>query len=312
MKKLFIDFVDFWPGFTKDNNYFFNLLSKYYDVSISDTPEYLFYSVNGTSYRAYDCIRIFYTPENIRPRFWECDYSLTFDFLNDSRNYRLPIYLLYSDVARLLAPKPDFETEFAKKTKFCNILVSNYYARKRIAFFEMLREYKPVDSGGRYMNNIGHPITDRLQFTRNYKFTIAFENASYPGYTTEKISEAMIAYSLPIYWGNRLVSRDFNTKSFLNWHEYKSDELLIQKIIELDNNKILYQKYYEQPFFVGNKVNDYIREDLIVKFFDRVFTTAKKPVAKTMRKNIVLLDGLFKVLDRCKKGVKRRFTQNEM
>ena len=34
-----------------------------------------------------------------------------------------------------------------------------------------------------------------------YKFTIAFENTAYPGYVTEKIIDAMVAGSVPIYLG---------------------------------------------------------------------------------------------------------------
>ena len=35
-RKIKIDFTDFWGGFEKTNNYFYNLLSKDFDVEISD------------------------------------------------------------------------------------------------------------------------------------------------------------------------------------------------------------------------------------------------------------------------------------
>ena len=38
--------------------------------------------------------------------------------------------------------------------------------------------------------------------------TIAFENSSFPGYTTEKIFEPMLEGSIPIYWGNPRVDED--------------------------------------------------------------------------------------------------------
>lgn len=79
--------------------------------------------------------------------------------------------------------------------KFCSFVVSNSQfsdpLRKR--FFERLCKYKKVDSGGRYLNNIGGPVRDKLAFCRGYKFNIAFENSSVDGYTTEKIMEAYAA-----------------------------------------------------------------------------------------------------------------------
>ena len=45
-----INFSDFWPGFVKEDNYFYNLLAKKYDVKISQNPEILFYSCYGNNY----------------------------------------------------------------------------------------------------------------------------------------------------------------------------------------------------------------------------------------------------------------------
>ena len=65
-------------------------------------------------------------------------------------------------------------------------------------FFQRLSRRKRVDSGGRAFNNIGGPIPAgspaKLDFLRAYKFNLAFENASLPGYTTEKIVEAYVRY----------------------------------------------------------------------------------------------------------------------
>lgn len=71
--------------------------------------------------------------------------------------------------------------------------------------FEALKKYKKVNSGGRYLNNIGRAVVDKIQFESRHKFSICFENSSYPGYTTEKIIEAFAAKTIPIYWGNPCV-----------------------------------------------------------------------------------------------------------
>ena len=55
---------------------------------------------------------------------------------------------------------------------------------------------------------------------RDYKFVIAFENSSFPGYNTEKLTHAIEADSLPIYWGDPQIGRSYNVRRFVNAHDY--------------------------------------------------------------------------------------------
>ena len=98
MKIIKIAFSDFWGGFEynpvgKSNydNVFYRILSERFDVQISDDPDFLIFSVFGNSHNRFRCKKIFYTGENIRPDFNICDYSISFDYLNDSRNIRFPL-----------------------------------------------------------------------------------------------------------------------------------------------------------------------------------------------------------------------------
>ncbi len=280
--------MDFWPVFKKEDNYFVNLLKKYYEVEISNNPDYLFYSVFGCKFLEYDCIKIFFTGENIRPNFRQCDYAFSFDYENHAgKNYRLPLYALYSGIGDLTAPK-DPEEIAGEKKKFCNFVNSNPRAKRRIRFYEKLSKYKKVDSGGRVLNNVGGPVADKLEFIKNYKFTIAFENESYPGYTTEKIFQPMRMNSIPIYWGNPLVNTDFNTQSFINCHEFKNDEEIIQRIIEIDKNEELYLKYLSAPWFEGNKLNKFIDEDNVIKQFKKIFDSKETIIPVSTRVNATI------------------------
>ena len=74
----------------------------------------------------------------------------------------------------------------------------------------------------------------KIDFLKPYKFNIAFENRSLPGYTTEKIFEPMLARCLPIYWGNPLINEEFNPRSLLNAADYHDDDALIGKVRELE------------------------------------------------------------------------------
>ena len=47
MDKLKINFVDFWPNFLHEDNYFYHLLSREFDVVIDEhDPDLLFFSVD--------------------------------------------------------------------------------------------------------------------------------------------------------------------------------------------------------------------------------------------------------------------------
>jgi hypothetical protein len=253
MKELRVNFSDFWHGFNKEDNLFIHLLRKHYNVVLSDNPDVLIYSCYSFNYMKYDCYKIFYTGENIRPNYRECDFALSFDYESyGNKNLRLPLYRWRADLEGLTAKK-DIDKILAEKKKFCCMLVSNPSGKERNLFFEKLSKYKKVDSGGKHLNNIGGMhIADKIQFIKQYKFTMSFENASYPGYTTEKLVEPMTVNSVPIYWGNPLVAGDFNAKSFINLHDYNSFDEAIERIIEIDNNEDLYKKYLEEPYFDNN------------------------------------------------------------
>lgn len=252
MKTLNIDFVDFWVGFDKRNNLFTKLLSDVFNIVISDTPDVIFYSVFGNSHRNYTCKKIFYTGENRRPDFDECDYALTFDYIDDPRHYRLPLYLL-DDEYYNLPNKPEITTDLLNR-KFCNFLVTNPACEFRNEFFIRLSQYKHIDSGGNCMNNVGYVVQNKGDFQAQYKFSIAFENSSTVGYITEKIVDPMKRLSIPIYWGNPDVYKEFNTKSFINIHDFKSIDDAIEYIKYLDENDDAYLEMLRQPWLLNNEI----------------------------------------------------------
>jgi hypothetical protein len=285
-KKIKIGFADFWKGFNPNENWFVLFLDKYFNVEVSDSPDFLIYSSYSHSYLNFDGYRIFYTAENVRPNLLECDYALSFDYLKHPRHYRLPLYGIWYtlDANQLLLPKPPFDEVLKSKSEFCCMVVSAKGDPKRLKFYEKLSKYKQVHSGGRLLNNIGGPVIDKMEFLKKYKFTLAFENSSFPGYTTEKIFQPMFTNTIPIYWGNPLVSRDFNTKSFINWNDYRSDEAVIEKIIELDQDNNLYGQVLQEPWFNNNELNKFIKEENIKEFFKIILDNKRIPIAQTWKK----------------------------
>jgi hypothetical protein len=290
-----INFVDFCPEFSPHDCRLTQQLMPHFPVEISTKPDYLFFSVFGTSHRdpRFDrCIKILCLAENIRPDFTVCDYAMSFDYLDNPRHLRVPYYSDWSfylerDLGKSLVKSTDHDPKsiLDSKTKFCNFVYSNGWAKERLEFLELLSRYKRVDSGGRIKNNLGFRVTNKLDFISSYKFTIAFENASHPGYVTEKLIEPMLVDSLPIYWGSPQVSEEFNPRSFIDCHEHPDWHSVIEKIINLDQDDSLYLERLKEPWLHDNKTNACCRPCYMIPFFQRVFADKspriKGPVVRT-------------------------------
>lgn len=251
-----IKFVDFWGDFDENNNFITEILSQYYELEFSDKPDYLFFSTFGFSNLYYECVKIMFVGENVVPDFNICDYALGFDFLQfGDRYFRLPLYQTYESFSRL-REKAELDEEQVLSRKFCCVVVSNsrYASPHRERFYRMLSEYKQVDSGGRLWNNVGGPVADKLDFVSQYKFNIAFENSNVLGYTTEKIMEPMAVNTLPIYWGNPLIARDFNPSSFINVNDFSSLEEAVQYVVDIDQDDAKYLEIMRSPWVTNVEV----------------------------------------------------------
>lgn len=265
-------------------------------------------------------MRIFYTLENSRPDMNNCDWAFSFDYdeeLKNPHHLRIPYYKFEGAGKNLIKKKINFKKIKKEKTGFCAFVYSNN-SPLRIKFFKMLSKYKKVDSPGDSMNNMtsfierrdgqrflpdpsrGNWQEKKIEFLKKYKFAIAFENSSYPGYTTEKIYHPMLANAIPIYWGNPLIERDFNTKSFISYPDFEKEtkrkipkfllkipllkyfinlliiepitiKKMIKRIIEIDNDDSLYEKYLNEPWYPDNKLTRYVDDKLIERQLKEIF-----------------------------------------
>lgn len=294
-RRIRIWFADQFRGFNPENNEYTELLRKHYDLEITkENPQYLIYSVFGTDHLNYDCIRIFYTGECMTPNFNECDYAVGFDrFSFDDRYIRYPYYLFHGydkEYLSLKERRPFTREDLSKKEGFCSFVVSNCFAQDmRTELFHKMSEYQHVFSGGRYLNNIGGAVKDKLAFTAKYKFAIACENACYPGYVTEKIVDAFAAQAIPIYYGDPTAARDFNPKAFINCADYSSFDEVLEKVKEIDQNDDLYLSMINE-----SPVTEFLDTDAFEKYLceiiDRDYDKAcRRPVSMYTKANDAMI-----------------------
>jgi len=275
MKEIRIYFADMPVGYTPDDNYLYATLAKQYKpVLDAENPDYLFYSCFGSDHLKYDrAIKIYFTGENDVPDFNICDYAIASSLLSFGDRYlRLPLYAVSEGFNSLFDKVIDTEQLAATlaRKKFCNYVYSNPESSSpmRDLFFDRLSQYKPVDSGGRYRNNIGRNVDDKQAFIRDYKFTIAFENSVLPGYTTEKMTDPMLAGSMPVYWGNPCINDDFNTESFVWVKDEQSIDAAISEIARLDQDDQAYIEKMKKPWLINEQYRDW--QALLLQFLSHI------------------------------------------
>jgi hypothetical protein len=157
------------------------------------------------------------------------------------------------------------------RDRFCSFIFGNGKPQRRNEFFHALSAYKSVDSAGRWMNNMGYTVDNKIKFLRHYKFNIAFENESSLGYTTEKILDPLLSGAIPIYWGNPSVAEDFSPGSYINAMDYSSDEELVSAIMEIDQDDDLFRQYQHAACFVNNEPTSYWDLNRLCEFYRKVF-----------------------------------------
>lgn len=289
MKTIKLWFSDFYKGFDPENNYFWSLFSDYYSIELSPSnPDFLIYSCYGNDFLKYNCVRIFYTGENLRPDFNLCDYAIGFDHMEfGDRYFRYPNFAFLEDqFLQLLKPAGMDKNRGIEKEFFCNFIYSNSMADpSRDRFFHLLNGYKKVSSPGSHLNNTSMDVGKRfsedwmytkLNFQSRCKFTIAFENSSSPGYTTEKLLHAYITNTVPIYWGNPEVTRDFNPESMINCHDFSSFEAVVERIKEVDQNDEVYKKILQSSPFNENSIPPHLQKEKLIKFLRNILDKNKQ------------------------------------
>lgn len=303
MEKLKIGFVDFWgDGFDRENNYFTHLLRTKYKVQIDqDDPDILFFTVgygkdlSALRYKDHRSKKIFYTGENVRPNFdgpeyniqnnmtvMKSDFAISFDFSEDERNYRFPLWGMYIDWfdsktygnPEYLIPIDQVSDNTyinTPKTEFCAFVFSNPIPM-RLEMMNALSKYKQVDGYGKPFGNWNYGESKKYETLSKYKFSICVENSLSPtkGYYTEKLLHAKTAGTIPIYWSDEKCDYDFNTKCFLNLNNYEDMEDLIEDIIKIDKDEELYQEIFNQPLFTNGEMPDFVKPNNILKFIEGV------------------------------------------
>lgn len=279
MNTIKLAFTDTHPHIA---TFFYNILKEKYNIILEyNNPDFLIFGdenfgQNNKLISRKDCTKIFYTGENRRPQEYDCDYAISFDHIDSSWHYRLPLFIIYMwSLEHIHKTKYTynyiFNPSIYEKENFCSFVVSNPNCIVRNNFFENLNKIIKVDSAGKYKNNTGVSLVseeDKIKFLQSRKFNICFESYNHPGYVTEKLLHAFYAKTIPIYWGSNTVDKDFNPKAFINLNNFKNENEVIEYVLELNNNNDLYTQIINESAFRDNTSPSYYNLNNFLDWFD--------------------------------------------
>jgi hypothetical protein len=194
---------------------------------------------------------------------------------NGKDYFRLPIWMMSmdwfgADNDKLVNPRVmpiDWLTTTqggGLRPKFCSFVVTNPNNPVRNAALDLFGKIGHVDSAGRYRNNCGDAIfaglgggggeRKKVEFLRQYRFSITYENGLGDGYVTEKLFHAKAAGCVPIYWGDaESATEDFQKGGFIVANG-KTDEQLLDEVRALEADEEARQRFASTPLLSYNQV----------------------------------------------------------
>jgi len=251
-----------------------------------DNPDYLIYATFGcenTLNKYNNTIKIAFFTENQLPDLNFADYAIGLGHINHLDRFFTFPYFVYELTKRNINIK-DFEIirnevlNSRKREKFCAAVITNPIGF-RLYFIKELNKYKNIDMGGRFHNNIGGHVKDKIEFLKQYKFSLAMENSEADGYTSEKIIDAYLAGTIPIYYGDYMVDDYINPKTYILIRSQRDMANKINYIKRIDNDDNLYrsilkEKVFIDDFFVDNIQNE--RKNFLLHIFEQKKEYAKR------------------------------------
>lgn len=220
-------------------------------------------------------VRIFYTGENVRPSGQVANYGFAFDHFYNDNYMRLPLWVInmhylktrFGIDALESNSRLSLENDDPFRRKFCGFVQSNPNCLERNKLFDKIStQIEQIDSAGPLFNNTGFVIPrgedgvlQKMKWLSGYKFTFAAENGQYPGYTTEKLLEAYLANTVPIYYGSQTVGLDFKGDCFINRANFCTDDEFVNYIKYCNRSRTAYDFHYNQPLFDKERFDNYFR-----------------------------------------------------
>ena len=262
-------FYDWGEDYKPENDWFVKFI-KHNITSIS--TKFNFYGVYGKGRFVRKTIegkKIFFSPENLDKKFmkWNIlfgdyclpyvDLGMGFGDIKKDNYLRFPLWILY-----LFSPeanKKDVESTIDKinntryqKLKICALIAGHDKHGTRKMLLDGIKDVIPVDCAGKWENNTedlwNKYNNDKIEYLKQFKFNICPENINTKNYVSEKLFEAFVADTIPIYYGSDndpepgLINKD----AVVFWYKNSSNDKARKLIKELCVDDNAYSDFIKQ------------------------------------------------------------------
>lgn len=112
-----------------------------------------------------------------------------------------------------------------------------------------------------YRGELPNGGAGKVEKMAQYKFALCFENnASQPGYISEKITDCLCARCVPIYYGSRGIEKRIPRECFIDYRDFRSLAELEQFLVRMDERT--YNRYLDAiERFLNSESAEYFTSD---------------------------------------------------
>lgn len=241
-----VEYRDFWADFRPEEFYMHGLLVEHRtrnEISVSSVYPGLPLGLLQKKFRLLNKVRIenrlfprrkkriWWTGENVRPPSGG-SFSLHVSFEQENQSHSSVYFpLFYSE---LLFPNTDSRNRLGIEVPLPEELLQgrststkdhfvcgfiNNPVPARLHAISVLSNYGKVDVFGSLTRK---PVEGKYDVARHYRFVLCFENSLYPGYVTEKLLDAYLCDSIPLYFGDLGKEPHINRKAIINANDFES------------------------------------------------------------------------------------------
>jgi hypothetical protein len=281
--------IPFYESFSSSKEHFFEpIITVYPNASAycSDMVQYIkdVLSISNGSYSHISIIHISEFPSNVDRSSFIILLSGEPDPIHQSVNITIAPFcgqpqpsIYYPFLYQSLGERHLQTYSKQTKTKMCAFMYRQDYSHRN-EWFHRINKYIHVDALGSACKNTSVPTTRHIHNENEtyndiavktyaeYYFVLAIENTWKDGYFTEKLINPLIAHSIPLYWGHPKVFDYINKKRVFYLPDYHSDEEIIKKMNEIQQDQDAYEKIISEPWYTNDGdpqlVNDLLKKQL--------------------------------------------------
>jgi hypothetical protein len=81
------------------------------------------------------------------------------------------------------------------------------------------------------------PCDNKHELLNHYRFTIAYENTAYLGYVTEKVIDALVSSSIPVYMGAPDILEQLPAEAFIDARTFGSPEAIADRMEQMTDSE---------------------------------------------------------------------------